>query len=302
MFSMNDDPIFAARAIEIGAKGYVSKAGDPCDLVEAIREVGNGGVLSAGGDCTKRLAFAGPAVAQNPLSKLTSREIEIVAAAQRREKPVPKSPGWYIRPTRRLPALRQSSGKNSGCARPPKSFALRSKADWFESGCQALPALACDCATRTCNSALIDATTSAAPSRRRQRLFQNDPRRPLRQKEEPVCQLDGVFEIVSYEEGRHLCPCRERQKLFAQPSRQPPRRAKKRKGCSSSRKSGRIAKARAIAARRASPERQFARIPRHMGVEAQRLDQISQISIASIAGSASRIFSSTVRQGKRRGS
>src|ERR1700710_1644238 len=43
MFSMNDDPVFAARAIEIGAKGYVSKSGDPCDLVEAIREVGNGG-------------------------------------------------------------------------------------------------------------------------------------------------------------------------------------------------------------------------------------------------------------------
>src|SRR5580698_1044613 len=44
MFSMNDDPIFAARAIEIGAKGYVSKSGDPYDVVDAIREVGNGGV------------------------------------------------------------------------------------------------------------------------------------------------------------------------------------------------------------------------------------------------------------------
>src|SRR5216684_5257840 len=44
MFSMNDDPVFAARAIEIGAKGYVSKSGDPCDLVEAIRAVGSGGV------------------------------------------------------------------------------------------------------------------------------------------------------------------------------------------------------------------------------------------------------------------
>ena len=29
MFSMNDDPIFAARAINSGAKGYVSKSGDP---------------------------------------------------------------------------------------------------------------------------------------------------------------------------------------------------------------------------------------------------------------------------------
>src|SRR6185312_13082091 len=29
MFSMNDDPVFAARAINSGAKGYVSKSGDP---------------------------------------------------------------------------------------------------------------------------------------------------------------------------------------------------------------------------------------------------------------------------------
>ncbi len=73
----DDDPIFAARAIEIGAKGYVSKAGDPCDLVEAIQEVGNGGVYLPAA-IARSVAFAGPAVAQNPLSKLTSREIEIL--------------------------------------------------------------------------------------------------------------------------------------------------------------------------------------------------------------------------------
>ena len=77
MFSMNDDPVFAARAIEIGAKGYVSKSGDPCDLVEAIREVGNGGVFLPAA-IARSVAFAGPAVAQSPLSKLTSREIEIL--------------------------------------------------------------------------------------------------------------------------------------------------------------------------------------------------------------------------------
>jgi two-component system, NarL family, invasion response regulator UvrY len=77
MFSMNDDPVFAARAIEIGAKGYVSKSGDPCDLVEAIKEVGNGGVYLPA-EIARRIAFAGPAVAQNPLSKLTPREIEIL--------------------------------------------------------------------------------------------------------------------------------------------------------------------------------------------------------------------------------
>src|SRR5437764_10940337 len=36
IFSMNDDAVFAARAIEAGAKGFVSKTGDPNDLVEAI--------------------------------------------------------------------------------------------------------------------------------------------------------------------------------------------------------------------------------------------------------------------------
>ncbi len=77
MFSMNDDPVFAARAIEVGAKGYVSKSGDPNDLVEAIREVGNGGVYLPAA-IARSVAFAGPAFAQSPLSKLTSREIEIL--------------------------------------------------------------------------------------------------------------------------------------------------------------------------------------------------------------------------------
>ena len=77
MFSMNDDPVFAARAIKTGAKGYVSKSGDPCDLVEAIHELGKGGVYLPPA-IAKSIAFAGPAFAQSPLSKLTSREIEIL--------------------------------------------------------------------------------------------------------------------------------------------------------------------------------------------------------------------------------
>ncbi|MBR0694773.1 response regulator transcription factor [Bradyrhizobium lablabi] len=77
MFSMNDDPVFAARAIDIGAKGYVSKTGDPNDLVEAVREVANGGVYLPPA-IARSIAFARPAFAQNPLSKLTSREMEIL--------------------------------------------------------------------------------------------------------------------------------------------------------------------------------------------------------------------------------
>ena len=77
MFSMNDDPIFAARAIEAGAKGYVSKSGDPNELVEAIRQVGKGGTYLPSA-MARSIAFAGPAVAQNPLSKLTAKEMEIL--------------------------------------------------------------------------------------------------------------------------------------------------------------------------------------------------------------------------------
>src|ERR1700733_12652610 len=77
MFSMNDDPIFAARAIEAGAKGDVSKFGDPGDLVEAIRKVGDGGVFLASA-IAQSIAFAGPGFAENRLAKLTAREIEIL--------------------------------------------------------------------------------------------------------------------------------------------------------------------------------------------------------------------------------
>jgi two-component system, NarL family, invasion response regulator UvrY len=77
MFSMNDDPVFVARAIEIGAKGYVSKTGDPNDLVEAIREVGKGNLYLPPA-IARNIAFAGPAVAKSPLSKLNSREMEIL--------------------------------------------------------------------------------------------------------------------------------------------------------------------------------------------------------------------------------
>jgi two-component system invasion response regulator UvrY len=74
MFSMNDDPAFAARAIEAGAKGYVSKSGDPHDLVDAIREVASGGVYLAPATA-RSLAFARP---DDRLGKLTTREIEIL--------------------------------------------------------------------------------------------------------------------------------------------------------------------------------------------------------------------------------
>ncbi|GLI93035.1 response regulator transcription factor [Methylocystis echinoides] len=77
VFSMNDDPIFAARAIEAGAKGYVTKNDDPWLLVKAVREVAGGGVFLMP-KIANRLAFDRNASSANPIATLTPREAEIL--------------------------------------------------------------------------------------------------------------------------------------------------------------------------------------------------------------------------------
>jgi len=41
IFSMNDEKISVARAIQAGAKRFVSKCDDPRNLVDAVLEIGN---------------------------------------------------------------------------------------------------------------------------------------------------------------------------------------------------------------------------------------------------------------------
>lgn len=77
VFSMNDDPIFAARAIEAGAKAYVTKNDDPWLLLKAVREVAAGGVFLMP-KIANRLAFGNSGGSANPLSALTARELEIL--------------------------------------------------------------------------------------------------------------------------------------------------------------------------------------------------------------------------------
>ena len=76
VFSMNDDPIFAARAIETGAKGYVTKNDDPYLLLRALREVMAGGVFLMP-RIANRLATSDNGAA-NPLDSLSARELEIL--------------------------------------------------------------------------------------------------------------------------------------------------------------------------------------------------------------------------------
>ena len=77
LFSMNDDPIFAARAIECGAKGYIAKNDDPNNFIKAIVKVADGGVFLTP-EIAQKLAFYNLKAADNPLSQLNARELEIV--------------------------------------------------------------------------------------------------------------------------------------------------------------------------------------------------------------------------------
>ena len=76
VFSMNDDAIFAARAIEAGAKAYVTKNDDPYLLLRALREVMAGGTFIQP-KIADRLG-ATESGAKSPLDALSPRELEIL--------------------------------------------------------------------------------------------------------------------------------------------------------------------------------------------------------------------------------
>jgi two-component system, NarL family, invasion response regulator UvrY len=77
IFSMNDDPVFAARAIEAGAKGYVAKNDDPLLLAEAVRRVAQGGGYLHP-EMAREIAFLRAGSNASRISDLSARELEIL--------------------------------------------------------------------------------------------------------------------------------------------------------------------------------------------------------------------------------
>ena len=77
IFSMNDDPVFAARAIEAGAKGFIAKNDDPLLFVGAVRRVFDGGVYLHP-DMAREIAFLRKGANASKLSGLSPRELEIL--------------------------------------------------------------------------------------------------------------------------------------------------------------------------------------------------------------------------------
>jgi two-component system, NarL family, invasion response regulator UvrY len=73
---MHAEPIYAARALRLGARGYVSKSAGADELVTAVKKVAEGGRYVER-EIAGELAFT-QLSAEDPLQQLTMREIEIL--------------------------------------------------------------------------------------------------------------------------------------------------------------------------------------------------------------------------------
>lgn len=77
MFSMHEEPIFATRALQAGALGYVTKASAPEVLVEAVRCVAQGKRYLSH-DMAQTLALQSVAGTNTGLAGLSNREFEVM--------------------------------------------------------------------------------------------------------------------------------------------------------------------------------------------------------------------------------
>lgn len=76
VLSMHAEPLYVTRAMEAGARGYVSKNIAPDELVTAIKQVGAGGRYVEGELAQSLVLNPSPGI--EPLEQLTPRDLEIV--------------------------------------------------------------------------------------------------------------------------------------------------------------------------------------------------------------------------------
>jgi DNA-binding NarL/FixJ family response regulator len=77
VISMYDNPLYVARVLEAGARGYVSKNAPPDQILEAVRRVASGRSYIEP-EMAQELALGNVHAAANPLSRLSARDIEIL--------------------------------------------------------------------------------------------------------------------------------------------------------------------------------------------------------------------------------
>jgi DNA-binding NarL/FixJ family response regulator len=77
VFSMHLNPVFAIKAIQAGALGYVTKSSHPEVLIRAVRDV-HAGRRALSPDITQGLALSRLSNSKEALAELTVREFEIL--------------------------------------------------------------------------------------------------------------------------------------------------------------------------------------------------------------------------------
>ncbi len=76
VLSMHAEPLYAVRALEAGATGYLSKNASPDELIEAVRRVLTGGRYVEA-DIAQAIAVQG-VDAGEPMGRLSARDLEIL--------------------------------------------------------------------------------------------------------------------------------------------------------------------------------------------------------------------------------
>lgn len=76
VLSMHAEPLYATRALDAGATGYLSKNASPDEIVEAVRRVARG-QRYVEADVAQAIAIQG-ASAGEPLDRLSARDLEIL--------------------------------------------------------------------------------------------------------------------------------------------------------------------------------------------------------------------------------
>jgi two-component system, NarL family, invasion response regulator UvrY len=77
VLSMHDDPVFAMRALEAGAAGYVSKNAPPAQILEAMAHLAKGQSY-VGPELAQQLAMWNARTHTHPLKDLSRRDLQIL--------------------------------------------------------------------------------------------------------------------------------------------------------------------------------------------------------------------------------
>lgn len=77
VFSMYENPAFAARALEMGARGYLTKNDDPDMLLQAIERINDGGIFLTA-SMAEKLALMTAKAVNNPLRDLSTKERDVL--------------------------------------------------------------------------------------------------------------------------------------------------------------------------------------------------------------------------------